>query len=109
MKNREQDIIYCEDCTFYDRSIRPGACSAPQNLVLKTYVIRTSRRNRDVYTQRYKNPEIMRLFGWLTARVFNVCGVEARWFSKASAAEIEARKPTSTKILRQSSSSRSTV
>jgi len=93
MKNYKEDFIYCEDCVFYNRPIRPGACSAPQNLIRKSYPNRVTRRTGDIYTQRWKNPEVMRLFGWLTSRLFNVCGKEARWFSTASAAEIQTRKP----------------
>lgn len=91
MKPLPPDTIYCEDCAFYKRPVRSG-CSAPQNLKLKNYSNRTTRRTGDIYIQKWKDPEIMRLFGKFTARLFNVCGKHANWFLPASTAEIELRK-----------------
>lgn len=92
MKNRDVNDVYCEDCAFYNRTIRPG-CSAPQNLKNKSYPNRVTRRTGDPQKQRWTDIERMRSYGRLFSKLFRVCGVDAQWFSSASASEISVRKP----------------
>lgn len=90
MSRYDNGIRYCEDCAFYNRPIRPGVCSAPQNLKHKPYENYVTRRH-DVYVVRWKNIETMRLPGRWMARLMRACGQEARWFQAASNATVEAR------------------
>jgi len=90
----QDDDIYCEDCAFYDRSIRPKGCSAPQNLKQKPYKILTTRRFTDSQKQRWTDLELLRSFGWLMARLRRACGQEARWFSVATESDKNLRKGT---------------
>lgn len=83
--------IYCEDCAFWNRSMRPGGCSAPQNLIKKNYENLVTRRSNDPYQQRWKSPEFMRRHGLFLAKLYHICGRDARWFVQASSADIQSR------------------
>lgn len=92
MDNYMTQKTYCEDCAFYNRYLRPGKCSAPQNLIKKKYENLVTRRGRDDgFRIRWTRIDVMRSFGWFKTRVYRVCGKEARWFRQASPAEVTAR------------------
>lgn len=81
---------YCEDCAFYNRSVRPNSCSAPKNLIEKKYENLVTRRIKDPYKERY-TPGFMRRQTWVLTRILRVCGMEGRWFIQATKSDIEAR------------------
>lgn len=75
----DNGVKYCEDCIFYNLSIRPNLCSSPKNLKRKFYQVYTTRKY-DAYLINWKNVEMMRTVGYIFSRLLNMCGRDARWF-----------------------------